>query len=232
MNNNTSNRKRQCNKCGWFLFPNTIYFNNDKKSKDGLNAICKQCRLEQRLRTKDKKSEYDKIYRIKNLERKQEYYKKWKEENREIYLAGKKEYNQKSRDKQKIWHENWVKNNKERYRKRRLINTHKRLAMKRSLPNDFTLTEWEECKKHFGNSCAYCGEKDKLQKEHFIPLSKGGEFTINNILPSCVRCNKSKYIKDFFEWYPQQEFYSKQRERKILKYLNYTKEKEQQLALL
>ena len=52
--------------------------------------------------------------------------------------------------------------------------------------------------------CAYCGEEKILHKDHFVPLSKGGEFTHNNVVPSCACCNVSKSNNDFFEWYEQE----------------------------
>lgn len=87
--------------------------------------------------------------------------------------------------------------------------------------NDFSLTdeEWQETIEYFDYSCAYCGHTDKLAYEHFIPFSKGGSFTKNNILPACIHCNSSKHDRDFKEWYPKQKFYSKESERKIYTYL-------------
>lgn len=44
-----------CSKCGWELPATKDYYNACSKVKSGLYAKCKQCRLEQRLATKDKK---------------------------------------------------------------------------------------------------------------------------------------------------------------------------------
>jgi 5-methylcytosine-specific restriction endonuclease McrA/RNase P subunit RPR2 len=108
----------------------------------------------------------------------------------------------------------------------------KRRNKKRGLQCNFKIGDWEKCKIDFNNRCSYCGIEVELTQEHFIPLNSGGEYTINNIIPACKSCNSSKQDNDFFEWYPQQPFYSKQRERKILKYLNYDpKTKYQQIAL-
>ena len=69
-----------------------------------------------------------------------------------------------------------------------------------------------------------------LHQEHFIPLSKGGEYTHNNIIPACKSCNSSKQDTDFFEWYPTYEEYNEEREQFILEYLGYI-EDTQQLTL-
>jgi len=120
------------------------------------------------------------------------------------------------------------------------IKSHRYRARKKCLPATLTLEDWETIKESFNYKCAYCGlsEEEHLDKyntllhqEHFIPLSKGGEYTHNNIIPSCKGCNCSKNDKDFFEWYPRQEFYNKEREKKILKYLNYKDKNNQQSSI-
>jgi 5-methylcytosine-specific restriction endonuclease McrA len=111
------------------------------------------------------------------------------------------------------------------------IHVEKRRSLKKKLPSQYTISEWDKCKNDFGNKCSYCGKEVKLTQDHFIPLSKDGEYTKNNIVPACGSCNPSKGNRDFFDWYPKQKFYSEQRENKILSYLNYNKlTKNQQLA--
>ena len=94
-----------------------------------------------------------------------------------------------------------------------------------------TLKQWNYIKGKFNNKCAYCGEEKLLEQEHFIPVNKGGEYTSNNIIPACKHCNSSKQDSNFFEWYPKQDFYSKEREEFILNHLGY-KEDKQQLKII
>ena len=102
----------------------------------------------------------------------------------------------------------------------RMINRRRKYRIK-NLPSTFTLEQWEGCKKHFNNKCAYCGElADVLHQEHFIPVSSGGAYVIENIVPACSKCNLSKNKYDFFDWYYKQVFYSKSKEQKILQYLS------------
>ena len=103
-------------------------------------------------------------------------------------------------------------------------------AKKKTLPASLTVKQWKQIKQSFDNKCAYCGRELPLTKDHFIPVTKNGEYTLNNIVPACRSCNVSKHNKDFFQWYPVQNFYSKDREKKILKYLGY-KNNEQQLKI-
>jgi hypothetical protein len=50
----------------------------------------------------------------------------------------------------------------------------------------------------FGDRCAYYGGDNggrRFKKEHVIPLSRGGGFTADNIVPSCRSCNARKLNK-------------------------------------
>lgn len=60
-----------------------------------------------------------------------------------------------------------------------------------------TRQEWENKKKSYNYTCAYCGKQTKLTKDHVIPLSKGGNDNIENIVPSCQSCNSRKYNNYF-----------------------------------
>jgi 5-methylcytosine-specific restriction endonuclease McrA len=68
----------------------------------------------------------------------------------------------------------------------------------------------------FNNKCAYCMKEEYLSEDHFIPISKGGEHRIENIVPSCLSCNKRKNAQHPKSWYEKQPFYSKDQWEKIL----------------
>lgn len=206
---------------------------------------------------KEKFAEYNIEYKKKHKEELLEYNRSYYKEKREEILEQKKEYYQDNKEsKLKYRGEHYKLNraklikyarsyykanknkiaeyNKEyREKNRDLRNTleHKRRARKRKLPNDFTKEDWERTKKYFNYQCSYCGDEVELTQEHFTPLSKGGGYTVNNIIPACVSCNCSKKDRDFLKWYPEQKFYSEVRENKILEYLNYIEDDIQQLAL-
>jgi hypothetical protein len=105
------------------------------------------------------------------------------------------------------------------------LNRQRRAALDKELPSTLTLEEWEQCKKYFGNVCAYCGKDPRtLSQDHFIPVVNGGGYEACNIIPACTSCNSKKNTKNFFEWYPRQKFYSKEREILIMEYLDALKE--------
>lgn len=191
---------------------------------------------------KNKKAVFEsrKLYRESNKESLSEVNKKWRESNKEKIAIDIKQWNKNNPEYRKTYEiinsiaiaerrRKWgeKRENKAKY----VIFSQRRRARERMLPSTLTTAQWESIKDSFDNKCCYCGKKDPLTQEHFIALTKGGEYTHNNIIPACGSCNFSKHNKGFTEWYPTFKFYSKRREQKILKYLNY-KNGIQQLALL
>tara|TARA_X000001388_G_scaffold54166_1_gene39747 strand:+ start:423 stop:1082 length:660 start_codon:yes stop_codon:yes gene_type:complete len=81
-------------------------------------------------------------------------------------------------------------------------------------PSDFI----KICNK-FNNQCAYCGRIfdniKEIEIEHVIPISKKGSHSVNNIVPSCKKCNASKKAQLIDEWYINQSFYNVERYRNI-----------------
>lgn len=55
-----------------------------------------------------------------------------------------------------------------------------------------TRDEWESLKEFFGNTCLKCGSAQDIQKDHVIPISRGGSDSIENLQPLCGFCNASK----------------------------------------
>lgn len=94
-----------------------------------------------------------------------------------------------------------------------------RHAREKGVPATLSANDWVTIKNLFQNRCAYCGRAEKLEKEHFLPLSLGGGFTKENIIPACRSCNAKKHNSLFCDWYPKQPFYSPEREAKILEYI-------------
>lgn len=180
-----------------------------------------------------------------------DYMKNWREENKLHIVEYDKRYKKENKDRVIRWWKDWYYANKEyalRYnaKKRKLnpephrIREQQRRARKKKLPYTLNENQWQQIKNDFNNECAYCGMTEdehllnfhtNLHQEHFIPLSGGGEYTHNNIIPACISCNSSKRDKDFFEWYPTYEHYNQEREKFILEYLGYTTDDTQQLSI-
>lgn len=59
-----------------------------------------------------------------------------------------------------------------------------------------TITEWKIILATYNNACAYCGATNKkLEKDHIIPISKGGKHAKENVVPACRSCNSRKGAK-------------------------------------
>lgn len=250
--------KKTCTKCNVEFPATNDNFYKAKKGKYGLTAICKKCqrdyKREYSKRNKDKLAKYNKNYYEQNRERcldvrkayrdnNPEFFSKWRKNNKEYIREYNAAYYEENKKEVNNYKSNWYERNSERIIKKNVMYKHnnrekvrlwenKRRSLKVKLPSSLTHNQWEKIISDFDNSCAYCGKKEKLTQEHFIPLSKGGEFTHNNIIPSCASCNSSKQAKDFFEWYPHYKYYDKRREKFVLEYLNYNKDKRQQLSIL
>lgn len=63
-----------------------------------------------------------------------------------------------------------------------------------------TVAEWTAKKAEFGNTCFYCGAPGRLERDHAIPITRGGTDDISNILPCCRLCNLRKRQKTVAEF--------------------------------
>jgi len=183
-------------------------------------------------------SERNKEKYLSNRESVIEKVKEYRNNNKEIVSTRKHRHYVKNKEsiltKQKAYYslnKCWISKRGKTYRKthqveRRIIEQ-KRQSIKRKLPSTLTSEQWDKAKRHFGNRCSYCNNEAKLAQDHFVPLSKGGEYTKDNIIPACKSCNSSKNDSLFATWFPRQLFYSKDKEEKILKYLGYKNFKQQ-----
>jgi 5-methylcytosine-specific restriction endonuclease McrA len=68
--------------------------------------------------------------------------------------------------------------------------------------------------------------------EHVIPISKGGEHHLGNIVPACQRCNYSKHTSEVQAWYRSQPFFDETRWDHIQSLLAQSQPSFQQLVFL
>jgi hypothetical protein len=66
--------------------------------------------------------------------------------------------------------------------------------------HDLSEEQWIALKQAWGG-CAYCGVTDKpLQRDCVLALSRGGRYTLDNIVPACRSCNTSKCNDEVTGW--------------------------------
>lgn len=194
----------------------------NKENKEKRAEWYKQNRKEIDTRRFEYKKQWEKNSKRRKLQKK-----RWNNEHKEKISGYAKKYRDKNKEKLLELRRQWGKLNRDKLN----INEHRRNAKRKVLPNTLSSEQWEACKLFFDNKCAYCGMESHLEQDHFMPISREGEYTHNNIIPSCKTCNCSKGNRLFKDWYRKQIFYNKQREQKILRYLNY-KNDIQQLSII
>lgn len=143
-----------------------------------------------------------------------QYAKQYYITNKSKLLGSSARYYAENREERLLYSKKYTANGMER------ISWHRHRAATRSLPSTLNVEQWNEIKNKFDNRCAYCGLETKLEQDHFIPVSRGGGYTHQNVVPSCKSCNSRKGYKEFSSWYRTQSFYSEDREAFLLNHLN------------
>ena len=66
--------------------------------------------------------------------------------------------------------------------------------------HDLSAEQWSALQEAWGG-CAYCGATGKpLQRDCVLALSRGGRYTLENIVPACGSCNTSKCNDEVTGW--------------------------------
>ncbi|HFJ9472599.1 TPA: HNH endonuclease signature motif containing protein [Bacillus paranthracis] len=240
---------RVCLGCKKELPATREYYHYTNKTKDNCASRCKVCLGSKSYGVK----EPNKVFRTKEghkictqcrkelphcdffvcNDNKDGYYSKCKE----CYSEYKKEIRKRPEQKEKTRSYNTE------YRKRyyatehgkriNAINCQRRKHRKNQAIDNYDIRIWEETLEYFNHKCSYCDSSEELYQEHVIPLSKGGSYTKQNIIPACLFCNSSKHNNDLEKWYPNQTFFNQKRLEKIYKWIGYNiKNKTQQLSIL
>lgn len=101
------------------------------------------------------------------------------------------------------------------------VTDERKRAERHGVEYDLTESDWVEVLNHFNNKCAYCGTRgDKLEKDHVVPISAGGDTTKSNIVPCCKSCNSSKRDKSVHKWWREQGHYTQERGERLAKHIN------------
>jgi hypothetical protein len=242
-----------CSKCGVTYESTKENFYADKSHKDGLANCCKFCesksKKENYASNKTKNNARSKRYyethkeyalelsrqwKLAHPERAKELNVKSRNKTRETRLKKQSLYREKHREELRKKSNQYYYQNKEqctisvnRWQKENrpvcCIATRKYRSKMLGLESTLTKQEWKTIVSIFDNKCAYCGKTKPLVREHVVPVSGGGSFTKDNIIPSCKSCNSSKNNRSFSEWYPKFRYYSEDREKNILEFLGKNK---------
>lgn len=148
---------------------------------------------------KEAKADYDRWYRERNKgmisSRRRRYYKA----NVEKIAQYKREYYRKNapkvREKVRRWHEE----NPDKARE----HSNLRRARKVHAWGSHTADDARDIFERQGGTCLYCGKRlDKAAHlDHFIPLSRGGRNSRENLAWACSSCNRSKGAQLPWNWH-------------------------------
>jgi hypothetical protein len=68
---------------------------------------------------------------------------------------------------------------------------------------NFDKSQREAVLKYFSDNptqCVYCGNENVQRWDHLIPIRRGGDTVIGNMVPACSACDDSKQEFGFEEW--------------------------------
>ena len=171
--------EKRCTKCG-----GEGPFGKHSQTKDGLQSWCKGC-----VKANTKKWENE------NRERVRQKNRDWYKRNPEQGLTNTRTWQAANPDRVRTIVADWKKTHPEPGRRY----SQRRRARVAATENTLTDTEWQETLEYFNHACAYCGRGDRpLTQEHIIPVSEGGGYTKENIVPACKPCNSKKRNKSIF----------------------------------
>ncbi len=75
---------------------------------------------------------------------------------------------------------------------------------RKGINTNIPIAAWRNLVAVYGGRCYYCGQLGASSKDHRVPLSKGGEHSVDNIVLSCLTCDSRKHalsVKEFSERY-------------------------------
>ena len=85
-------------------------------------------------------------------------------------------------------------------RSRRARAARKRKRRLSAVDNDLTAEQWAALKEAW-QGCAYCGATEgPLQRDCVMAISRGGRYTVDNVVPACASCNTSKCNDEVTSW--------------------------------
>ena len=169
----------KCNRTSKYLYNGLCMICNNTNYNKEHRQHCTNLERERRRQNKERYREVD------HKRNQTEERKAWKREYRKTYYEANKE-------KLQAYNREWMKAHKEQMNHYGAIHR----SRKQQLPSTLTRKDWQEILFENNHQCFYCGISGViLHKEHKIPVSRGGGFTRDNIVPACGSCNSQKSFR-------------------------------------
>ena len=180
-------------------------FHRHQRHPDGYHSRCKVCRKAETT-----------VYYVANAEAVKARSKAWREANPERYKQQLKDWAAKpgnlerKREVDRAWKHAHQEHRKEysqqpAQREYARLNAKtqnaRRKAQKSATVHRITKAEWLDRQLEYEGRCAYCGTPvQEPTMDHVVPLIKGGDHSVGNIVPACGRCNRRKHDRDVLEF--------------------------------
>ncbi|MCD2441387.1 HNH endonuclease [Agromyces sp. SYSU K20354] len=85
-------------------------------------------------------------------------------------------------------------------RTRSAVYSRRRKRRMARVAHDLTDGQWSALTAAW-SGCAYCRAADRpLQRDCVLPISHGGRYTLENVVPACGSCNASKSNDEVTSW--------------------------------
>lgn len=205
---------KRCSCCG--IQKSIADFNRNRTEPDGHQRWCKACRRKHAnaASTRERMRPREAAYRAANREKLREVSRQWrakhparaselsktsKAKNKENVDAYNKKYRETHRDEHRRANRNYYLRNKDKYLDHRLKRIARLKGCDTSTVNRQEVFERDEWR------CTICGcpidpkakfpDSASASLDHFVPLSKGGKHTMENVFAAHLGCNLSKGAK-------------------------------------
>ena len=169
-------------------------FSKHRGKPGGLRYECKECGNAEGAKWRKANPDYQHRHYLANREAVLARTKAYRENNLEACRARARKYGRENKEKVAAYQKQWVVNNRERHNAK----SHRRRALELSVDR-YEVTP-REMAKMYASNCFYCGAKGKKELDHVVPISRGGQHSIGNLVAACVKCNRSKNSKTIMEW--------------------------------
>lgn len=172
---------------------------------DGLRQVCKAC-------ARIGKKELDRAYWLRHRDERiaamaadrKANPEKYRRHNRAYYVAHKDEISVSVRsyrlahvDMMRAARRRWAEGHPEQVRANAAVMRERR--RRRAALGTLTASQWMAQLDAFDGRCAYCGAC-AAEMDHVLPVSRGGEHDVGNVVPACYECNRRKGAQTPGEW--------------------------------